>query len=697
MLDSLDVALASTLYRTLELEPSIDLQSATGRVLQAAASSGITDLDEASLQSRLRTVSERFRRQGVLNPIWLNEQRLRPHFWLVNAQPGWLEHLVSQTQEQREGISQYILYGEWDSLIILRGTDPEASALRDAIEGSAYLEPVYFTATNTPLLYGYEPRAVPSPAPEATASVINALVSDYDAPALRAARDGLEDKGVFLGPTWVEADLTSNRVVAFVGVSLRGRHGVKSHQLLQALRAHEPLKKRLVHVFETERGQPFDYFAKLVCASMVELDEATNLIGYTRIGPVRLEAVTLVVARGKDQLPNFRSAATAALAATPDIRELEAIARDTLVRLGGEAVELFNGLSPTEKLVVLRSLEELDRQVGSRQWDDERDRQIRAAIAAFAAASLAPLETAGMTGAVVGIGNAVEGFLKHVLRIAVESVFGRDYARAQNELKLPTKNLSMLTLGKSLNALRTARDHPSLHYLSDIVDEEWLGHLNAFSELRNRWAHDSVPADLSRDQTVDEARRAIVEGIEIVRSLHVRILPAIRERSQTSPQPVEIKLPDKRGERGSGIFVSHSSADDSVAGRVANALLALNYPVWYAEWRIEPGDSIVERIEDGLARNDTLVILLSPSSVESAWVRRELNAALMAQLSGQDVTIVPVLIEKCNIPPTLRDIKRVDLTVDFEEGFLKLLEFLRKRRKSHTQDFPTDPLAKKSK
>jgi hypothetical protein len=106
------------------------------------------------------------------------------------------------------------------------------------------------------------------------------------------------------------------------------------------------------------------------------------------------------------------------------------------------------------------------------------------------------------------------------------------------------------------------------------------------------------------------------------------------------------------------------------------------YPVWYSDWAIKAGESIVEKINEGLTQNDTLVVLLSRESVASPWVRRELTATVMDQLAGQDVTVVPILIEECSIPPVLRDIRYIDMRPDrFEKGFIELLEFLTDRQR----------------
>lgn len=103
-----------------------------------------------------------------------------------------------------------------------------------------------------------------------------------------------------------------------------------------------------------------------------------------------------------------------------------------------------------------------------------------------------------------------------------------------------------------------------------------------------------------------------------------------------------------------GVFVSHSSADGVIAERVAMGLRAMGYNSWYAEWELKAGDSIVERIQAALSASDVLIVVLSPRSVASEWVQRELNSVLMAQLSGQRVRVVPALIETCEIPRRCR-------------------------------------------
>jgi hypothetical protein len=65
--------------------------------------------------------------------------------------------------------------------------------------------------------------------------------------------------------------------------------------------------------------------------------------------------------------------------------------------------------------------------------------------------------------------------------------------------------------------------------------------------------------------------------------------------------------------------------------------------------------------------------VLSKVSTASRWVQAELNAALMEELSGKGVAVLPVLIEDCELPPLLKDRVYADFRDDFQAGLQKLL------------------------
>jgi hypothetical protein len=85
------------------------------------------------------------------------------------------------------------------------------------------------------------------------------------------------------------------------------------------------------------------------------------------------------------------------------------------------------------------------------------------------------------------------------------------------------------------------------------------------------------------------------------------------------------------------------------------------------------GDSLVERIQQGIEDSSYLAVILSPRSVNSVWVRREVNAAFAAELERRSVFVLPVLAEDCDIPLFLKDKLYADFRTDYLTGLRAVL------------------------
>ena len=120
-------------------------------------------------------------------------------------------------------------------------------------------------------------------------------------------------------------------------------------------------------------------------------------------------------------------------------------------------------------------------------------------------------------------------------------------------------------------------------------------------------------------------------------------------------------------------FVSYTHVDGAFAARLAVDLTRAGINVWYDQWAILPGDSIIDKINIALQENDYLLIVLSPEAVESQWVRREINSSLMASLAGRSVSLVPILKSPCNVPALIADLRHADFTQSYDTGFAELL------------------------
>ncbi len=132
------------------------------------------------------------------------------------------------------------------------------------------------------------------------------------------------------------------------------------------------------------------------------------------------------------------------------------------------------------------------------------------------------------------------------------------------------------------------------------------------------------------------------------------------------------------------IFISYTSSDEAFVDKLASDLSSFGTDVFYAKWEIKVGDSIVDKINVALSTHDHLVVVLSASSVKSEWVQRELNSSMVRQLKDKKVKIKPVLIQDCDIPALLSDIKYADFREDYNEGFASLVDSLQ-------EDFALEP------
>ena len=127
-------------------------------------------------------------------------------------------------------------------------------------------------------------------------------------------------------------------------------------------------------------------------------------------------------------------------------------------------------------------------------------------------------------------------------------------------------------------------------------------------------------------------------------------------------------------------FISDASSDKQVADVIARLLRSRNIDVWLDAWEIKPGDSIVSRIEDGLDSSTAVLALLSPDSLRSAWVQEESRMAVYRRVTDPSFRVIPVIVEKCEVPGFLRGLARLDWRQKGEHGILRMADQLREAR-----------------
>ncbi|MBD1995231.1 toll/interleukin-1 receptor domain-containing protein [Leptolyngbya sp. FACHB-541] len=106
-------------------------------------------------------------------------------------------------------------------------------------------------------------------------------------------------------------------------------------------------------------------------------------------------------------------------------------------------------------------------------------------------------------------------------------------------------------------------------------------------------------------------------------------------------------------------FISHFSGDKPFAKRLSQDLEMRGLYVWVDENEIDIGDSLSDKIQDGLGSSYSFAIILSNESISRPWVKEELRAAYALRLAGES-KILPILYKECDIPILLKDYRYAD-------------------------------------
>ena len=119
------------------------------------------------------------------------------------------------------------------------------------------------------------------------------------------------------------------------------------------------------------------------------------------------------------------------------------------------------------------------------------------------------------------------------------------------------------------------------------------------------------------------------------------------------------------------IFVSYSSKDRPFAINLAKELNSLGANVWIDQLGIKLGENWDNAIENALDNSNTLMLLLSPTSVESQNVQDEVSIAIQ-----ENKKLVPILIKECDLPMRWQRRQYADLINNPEKAIGDIVEFL---------------------
>lgn len=122
------------------------------------------------------------------------------------------------------------------------------------------------------------------------------------------------------------------------------------------------------------------------------------------------------------------------------------------------------------------------------------------------------------------------------------------------------------------------------------------------------------------------------------------------------------------------VFLSHSSKDRDFVIRLVRMLKRHKIRYWYSAAHIVGARQWHDEIGRALARCDWFLLVLTPDSVRSVWVKRELLFALNKDRYNE--RIIPLLRKPCDysrLTWTLPEFQFVDFTGNFDVGCRQLL------------------------
>ena len=94
------------------------------------------------------------------------------------------------------------------------------------------------------------------------------------------------------------------------------------------------------------------------------------------------------------------------------------------------------------------------------------------------------------------------------------------------------------------------------------------------------------------------------------------------------------------------VFICHSSKDKKrYVTEFATRLIERGIEAWFDKWEMKIGDSLVNKIfEEGIKNCDKFIIILSKNSIDSKWVKEELDAGVVEKIEKR-TTIMPIIID----------------------------------------------------
>lgn len=125
------------------------------------------------------------------------------------------------------------------------------------------------------------------------------------------------------------------------------------------------------------------------------------------------------------------------------------------------------------------------------------------------------------------------------------------------------------------------------------------------------------------------------------------------------------------------VFISYSYNDKQVANLITDKLLNEGIDVVSGIDKIQAGHSYLEEIKYLYESSEIILVLLSESLFRNDKFQFEFPRFFFDEARKRKVTIIPALVDKCNIPSGFLEYEIINLTTNFDKGLEKIIQKLK--------------------
>lgn len=134
----------------------------------------------------------------------------------------------------------------------------------------------------------------------------------------------------------------------------------------------------------------------------------------------------------------------------------------------------------------------------------------------------------------------------------------------------------------------------------------------------------------------------------------------------------------KRPVQKKNVFLIHAHSDREIVHKLYQRLVEDGLNVWLDAERLQPGQDWQNEIRNALIQCDVVLACLTRGfDKQQGYRHEELKLALEKAnfLPNDEVFIIPVRLEECDLPESLRHLHRVDLfTAGGYKGLVRALK-----------------------